>query len=128
MRTCRPTWWKAIRRSAIRRRTNRSDVFRYAAASADRQVPLSAAHATALLAGSGGASLCAVAFGDGECKFAFGVVAVADVDDRPVVDDGDGVEVGWGLVVAVVVGVGGELVEVGGQPPGSAFLSGSSRR
>jgi len=54
----------------------------------------------------------AVAFGDGECEFAFGVVAVADVDDVPVVDDGDGVEVDGADVGAVVVGVGGEVVEV----------------
>ena len=53
-------------------------------------------------------------------EFAFGVVAVADVDDVPVVDDGDGVEVDRAGVVAVVVGVGGELVEVGAQAPGAA--------
>jgi len=62
----------------------------------------------------------AVAFGDGQGEFAFGMVAVPDLDHGPVVDDGDGVEVDRGLVVAVVVGVGGDLVEVGAQSPGAA--------
>ena len=67
--------------------------------------------------------MCAVAFGDGEREFAFSVVAVADMDDVPGVDNGDRVEVGRADVSAVVVGFGGELVEVVAQPPGTAFLA-----
>jgi len=58
----------------------------------------------------------AVAFGDGdgdgECEFAFGVTAVTDLDHAPVVDHGDGVQVDGADGLAVVVGVGGEVVEV----------------
>src|SRR5690348_7172085 len=64
------------------------------------------------------ASLGAVPFGDGQGQFPFGVVTVADVDDVPVVDDGDVVEVGGR--VAGVVGLAGELVEVGAEAPGAA--------
>jgi hypothetical protein len=67
--------------------------------------------------------LCAVAFGDGQGECAFGVVAVADVDDVPGVDDGQGGEVDGADLGAVVVGVGGELVEIAAQPPGAAFLA-----
>ena len=49
-------------------------------------------------------------------EFAFGVVAVAVVDRPPVVDHGDGVQVGRDLVG--VVGFGVELGEVGEQSPG----------
>ncbi len=65
----------------------------------------------------------AVVFGDGQGEFAFRVVAVADLDDVLVVDDGDGVEVDRAGGLAVVVGGGGELVEVGAEPPGAAFVA-----
>ena len=59
-----------------------------------------------------------MAFGDGGGEFLFGVVAVADADDGPGVDDRDGVEVGRRRGLAVVVGVGGELGQVFAQAPG----------
>jgi hypothetical protein len=65
--------------------------------------------------------LAAVAFGDGQGEFAFGVVAVANVGDLPVVDDGDRVEVDRAQLIAVVVGVGGELVKVMAQAPRATF-------
>ncbi len=68
-----------------------------------------------------------MSFGDGQGEFAFGVVAVAEADDGPGVDDGDRAEVGQGVgvvgaaagvVAAGVVGLLGELGEVLAQAPG----------
>ena len=60
-------------------------------------------------------ALGAVAFGDGHGQLPFCVVVVSDADEPPVVDHGDGVEVGRDL--ARVVGVAGELVEGVEQAP-----------
>jgi hypothetical protein len=63
----------------------------------------------------------AVAFGDRDGEFAFSVGVVSDVDEAPVVDDGDGGQVeGDGVgVVGVVV----ELGQVVGEPPGPPVLA-----
>jgi hypothetical protein len=65
--------------------------------------------------------LLAVAFGDGQGQFAFALVAVSDLHDGPVVDDGDGVEVDRDLVG--VVGGRVEGGQVGAQSPGAPVVA-----
>ena len=62
-----------------------------------------------------------VAFRDGDGQLPLRVGVVSDVDEAPVVDDGDGGQVeGDGVGV---VGVAVELGQVVGEPPGAAVLS-----
>jgi hypothetical protein len=58
---------------------------------------------------------------DGHGQLAFGVVAVSDMDESPVVDHGHGVQVDRD--VAGVVGLVAELGQCLAQPPGAAFVA-----